>query len=342
MGTSICAYHEIPEALCIVRGAADEGVSVDEFIAAFVDGRTDTCQASTRATYRAYLSHYAAWARAGEEADGFAPATLRAYLASRRSDSNATLRNRARYLRLFCAWLVERGDLAQSPFEGRDRVKMPAKKRARRAVWSEADIVAMLRATAPTQWKKGERKSQRQQWQPDGPMAREELQGQALVLLLVDSALRAAEACGLSCGQVRGARLLIRSKGGHYDAAFVSATTRAVLRELAGERPDTAPLFRDFNNRRCSTAGLRGIVQRLARRAGVPLPPRPVHAFRHYAARQWLKAGVPDLTIRQLMRHESLATTQIYTELDDEELAELHADASSIDRLMARAGLKAA
>jgi site-specific recombinase XerD len=173
-------------------------------------------------------------------------------------------------------------------------------------------------------------------------MAREALQGRALVLLLVDSALRAAETAGLSCGQVRGPRLLVRSKGGHYDAAFVSTATRAVLRELAGERPDTDPLFRDFNNRRCSTAGLRGIVQRLARRAGVPLPPRPVHAFRHYAARQWLKAGVPDLTIRQLMRHESLSTTQIYTELDPDELAQLHAEASPINDLMRRAGLKAA
>lgn len=315
------------------------GVFVDALIAEFLAAREERCQPNTRATYRAYLQVYARWSEGRER---YAPATLRAYIASRGADSNATLRNRVRYLKLFCAWLVERGDLEQSPFEGRDRVRTPAKKRARRAVWSEAEVVALLKATAPTQWKKGERRTTRQQWQPNGPMAREALQGQALVLLLVDSALRAAEACALTCGQVRGSRLLIRSKGGHFDAAFVSPATRAVLRELAGDRPELDPLFRDFTNRRCSTVGLRGIVQRLARRAGVPLPPRPVHAFRHYAARQWLKAGVPDLTIRQLMRHESLATTQIYTELDDEELAALHADASAIDRLLTRAGLKAA
>jgi integrase/recombinase XerC len=173
-------------------------------------------------------------------------------------------------------------------------------------------------------------------------MLREAQQGRALVCLLVDSALRAAEAAGLSCGQVRAARLLIRSKGGHWDAAFVSVETRAELLALAGERPDTAPLFRDWNNRRCTVRGLRGIVQRLARRAAVALPPRPLHAFRHYAARQWLKASVPDLTIRQLMRHESLSTTQIYTELDTDELAALHAEASTIPALLARAGLKAA
>jgi site-specific recombinase XerD len=115
-----------------------------------------------------------------------------------------------------------------------------------------------------------------------------------------------------------------------------------VLLELAGDRADDAPLFRDWNNRPCSTRGLRGILQRLARRAAVELPERPLHAFRHYAARQWVKAKVPDLVIRQLMRHEALSTTQIYTELSAEELAELHAEASAIPQLLDQAGLKQA
>jgi integrase len=311
------------------------GVFVEELIAEFLAGREDTCQANTRATYRAYLTAYVRWS---DDQDRFAPATVRAYIASRRPvDANATLLNRARYLRLFCDWLVEQGQLDRSPFAGRDRVKMPARKRARRVVWSRADVVALLKAGAPTQWKQGERKTTRQQWTPDGPMMREAQQGRALVLLLVDSALRAGEAAALTCGAVRRAQLIIRSKGGHYDPVFLTAETRAALRALAGERPDADPLFRDFNNHGCTVRGLRGIVQRLARRAGVALPERPLHAFRHYAARQWLKAGLPDLIIRQLMRHEELSTTQIYTELDDEDLAVIHARASTIAALLVQA-----
>jgi site-specific recombinase XerD len=71
----------------------------------------------------------------------------------------------------------------------------------------------------------------------------------------------------------------------------------------------------------------------------VDLPPRPLHAFRHYAAREWLKAGLEDLAIQQLMRHSQLSTTAIYTQLDDDELAELHAQASPVNRLLASAGL---
>jgi hypothetical protein len=67
------------------------------------------------------------------------------------------------------------------------------------------------------------------QWLPDGPLAREALQGHALVALAVDSALRAAEICALTCGQIRAPKLLVMKKGGHVDAAFVSIAARGVL-----------------------------------------------------------------------------------------------------------------
>lgn len=313
---------------------------MDTQIDAFLTGRTDRCQPNTLATYRHYLQHYARWVGARSP---YAAATIRGYIAVRQPvDRNDTLRNRVRFLRLLCAWLVEVGELEYSPFEGRDRVRTPVRKRARRDVYTEDEVVALLRATGPAQWKLAERVSNRRQWTPNGPLEREALQGRALVLLLVDSALRAAEAASLTCGAIRAALLDVRSKGGHLDKAFVSAETRAALLELAGDRADEAPLFRDWNNRPCSTRGLRGILQRLARRAAVELPERPLHAFRHYAARQWVKAKVPDLVIRQLMRHESLTTTQIYTELSPEELAKLHAEASTIPHLLAQAGLRRA
>ena len=243
-----------------------------------------------------------------------------------------------RYVRLFFSWLADYDWLPTSPFE-QGRIKIPPKKRSTREGYTEADVIKLLNATGPTQWKRGPRVSMRIQWQKDGPMHREALQGRALVLLLVDSALRAFEVAALTCGQIRAPRLKVRSKGDHSDVAFISATTREVLLELVGERPDEESLFRDFHNRAVTTCGLRGILDRLAERAGVTLPPRPLHAFRHYAAQQWLKAKVPDLVIQQFMRHESITTTQIYTKLTPEDLAVLHAEASPISVLVQKAGL---
>jgi site-specific recombinase XerD len=131
--------------------------------------------------------------------------------------------------------------------------------------------------------------------------------------------------------------MIVMSKGGHEDSAFISPLTRSALLDLAGDRPDSDPLFRDKFLRRCTTRALRTCLKHLATRAGVPLVPRPLHAFRHLCARNWLKEGLGDLTIQQLMRHSSLNTTRIYTQLDPAELAAIHGKASQIARLVARA-----
>jgi site-specific recombinase XerD len=305
----------------------------------YMESREESCRPSTLATYQQCLRAFAAWL----EDRPLDTVAISGYLRTLRARklSQDSQRNAYRMIKTFCRWLVEQELLDRDPFVGRGRVRPPALKRQRRKIYSEAEIVALLHATGSIQWKL-ERRTVRQQWRPGGPLEREELQGRALVLLAVDSALRAGEIAALSCGQIRAASLLIESKGGHQDAAFVSVATRAVLWELAHDRRDNDPLFRDWSGKRCSVAALRGILVRLARRAGVQLPPRPMHAFRHYAAREWLKASLEDLTIQQLMRHSQLSTTTIYTQLDEDELAELHAKASPAARLLERAGFKAA
>lgn len=147
--------------------------------------------------------------------------------------------------------------------------------------------------------------------------------------------MRAEEVCRLTCGQARAERLVILGKGGHQDRAYIAEPTRRAIRDLAGDRPDDAPLFRDWAGGACSVAALRGILERLARRAGVTLPPRPLHAMRHYAAQAWVRAGLSDLAIQGLMRHRSIAVTQIYTYgAREEDLAEMHARVSPIAGLL--------
>jgi len=304
-------------------------------IEAFLASRPDTCNARTCATYAHYVRPFAAWLANRP----ISAAMIGAYLAQRRAaqKSSATLGNDYRMLKTMCRWLIEQGLLDPDPFVGPGRVRPPAAKRKRRRTYTEADIVKLLAATFVQAANKRNPALPRQRWAPGGPYAREALQARTLILLLCDSALRAAEVAALTCGQARADEFIVLSKGGHLDAAFISDSTRAALHDLAGQRPDHDPLFRDWHGRACTTRAIRGLVERLARRAGVALPDRHVHAFRHWAARQWVKAKLNDLTIRQLMRHASLATTRIYTDLDAAELAALHADASPMARLLAAA-----
>src|SRR5262249_44996010 len=152
---------------------------------------------------------------------------------------------------------------------GPGRVRPLPHKRKRRKVYTEEQVIQLL-TTAQDRITERE---QSQKWRPSkNPyLLRDTRQGYALILLLCDSALRAAEVCALDCGQIPAEEMIVLSKGGHEDAAFISAITRSALLELAGSRADDAPLFVDIDQGRCTTRALRGCLKRLATRAHVPL-----------------------------------------------------------------------
>ena len=290
-------------------------------VLAFLDRRDYA--PTTLALYRAILRRFEAW-RAGRPISALLVA---GYLATYRHRAPDTQQNVYRCLRAYCRFL----QLTPDPFTGPGAVVRPKLPRRRRRTYTSAEVVALLVACGPAAGK-------RQRWATDGPRAREQLQARALVLLLVDSALRADEVARLTCGQVRAPALVVRGKGGHEDRVHITAVTRDHLLMLAGDRPAAEPLFRNWLGGRCTTDALRGIIERLAVRANVDLPPRCLHAFRHLAAQNWARAGLPDLVIKRLMRHANLATTQIYTDgARDDEIAELHARVSPVASLLAAA-----
>lgn len=311
--------------------------AVARLVSAFLLSRERAgCRASTLALYRHWLGAYQKWVgeRALEDAV-FAPDTLAAYLHALRTRGLAqdTLSTNYRVLKTLCRWLVEQGELARDPFNGPGKVPPPPLRKLRRAVWSDDDIARMLSCTAPVTWLKRVSPT-RPRTRFTAELERERRQARALILLLCDTAMRAGEVAGLTCGQLRKPELVIVGKGGHEGVVFVGPETRQELTPLLEGRPDDAPLFVLRNGRPSSVRALREMVVRLALRAGVEVPARPLHAFRHFAARKWKKKKLPDLTIMELMRHANLSTTQIYTQLATDELAAIHAEASPIADLL--------
>lgn len=298
-------------------------------INSFLLSREVTCTRPTIVLYRYYLTDYAA------RGQPFTELGINEYLRSLVQDgkANDTVRNAYRIIKTACRWWFDHGMIPANPFDGVCRVRPPAKRRKRIITYSDEDIRRLLHAPSPLATNKRTNK-ERKRWSVDGPLMREAQQARCLVLLLVDSGMRAGEVCGLTCGQIRAAELVIESKGGHTDVAFISRIVRDELLLLAGDRPDSDPLFRHWHGAAPTTEALRNLLVRLADRAGVILPDRPLHAFRHYAARNWVKAGLNDLLIQQLMRHSELSTTQMYTGgIDPDELSKLHEAASALPRL---------
>jgi len=313
----------------------DVEVDVRELMKHFLESRRWTCNANTQAQYRQNLKRFLRWLDEQPVQD-LSRHTIRRflYLEKERGLSDVTVYNNFRQLRTLCRWLYNEELLEHNPFEGRGRIEPPRVRRKHRRVYSDEEVMRMLQATAIAPHWKRERTTDRLAWQAGGPLEREALQALALLCLLLDSGMRAGEVCALTCGQIRQKEIIITGKGGHQGVVFLSEATRRVLLELAGEREDAAPLFRDWRGKRCQYQELRSILRRVAWRADVVLPPRPTHAFRHYYARKLLEQGVPSLAIRQLMRHQSIQTTQLYTELDTTALARIHQQASPLMRIL--------
>lgn len=302
--------------------------SSSALIAMFLESRADTCNEASQKTYRAYLGAFEKWLNGRP----ISAMTISAYMADMRSRklSPATIGGAYRMLKSCCRWLVEWEMLDRDPFVGPGRVKPQPHKRKRRKVYSPEQVITMI--TVSVEWI-AERREVLAWWPSDNPYyLRDAIQAHALILLLCDSALRAAEVCALTCKHIREDEFVVMGKGGHEDPAFISPITRQALLDLAGDRPDEDALFKDKFQKKCTTRALRTCMRHLIERAGVPPVPRPLHAFRHLAAREWLKSGLQDLAIQQLMRHSSLATTRIYTELSAAELAEIHGKASPVAR----------
>ncbi len=153
----------------------------------------------------------------------------------------------------------------------------------------------------------------------------------AAFALMYGSGLRVSEALGLTGADAPLAEsLTIRGKGGRVRTVPVlpvAAAAAARYLDLSPfPREDAAPLFRGLKGGPLQAPVLR---RRLAAaRAGLGLDASATpHGLRHAFATHLLAEGVDLRALQQLLGHASLSTTQIYTAVEEERLAAVHARA---------------
>jgi site-specific recombinase XerD len=93
--------------------------------------------------------------------------------------------------------------------------------------------------------------------------------------------------------------------------------------------PPTAPPVEVFLNHLGGPLGVRGVryrLDRLCRRAGLPEGVSP-HTLRHSFATHLLDGGADLRVVQELLGHESLATTQVYTHVSSQRLRDAYREA---------------
>ena len=158
------------------------------------------------------------------------------------------------------------------------------------------------------------------------------LRDRALLEVLYASGLRAGEITGLRLENYLREEKLLRviGKGNRERVVPVGEKAVAALdRWLAKGRPllvkpkTGGEIFLGEHGRRLTTARVWQIVQEMAKLAGLQKKIWP-HLLRHSFATHLLNHGADLRAIQEMLGHASLATTQVYTHVDQARLKQIH------------------
>jgi site-specific recombinase XerD len=151
------------------------------------------------------------------------------------------------------------------------------------------------------------------------------LRDRAMLELMYAAGLRASEVVGANMQDLdlKECTILVHGKGNKQRISLFGTPCKSALKDyFEGERvapKEGDPIFTNPLGGRLTTRTLQNVVHRWARRAGLPEEVSP-HTLRHSFATHLLDRGADLKTVQQLLGHESLATTQIYTHLSIERL----------------------
>jgi len=151
------------------------------------------------------------------------------------------------------------------------------------------------------------------------------LRDKAILEVLYGAGLRASELVAIDLSDITPDRTVrVRGKGNKDRIVVYGELCEEAIRSyIDEERVNGGPaLFTNDKGTRLSQRTLQRIVER--RRALIGLSPDvSPHSLRHSFATHLLNGGADLKTVQQLLGHESLATTQIYTHVSIERLREV-------------------
>lgn len=147
-----------------------------------------------------------------------------------------------------------------------------------------------------------------------------------ILTLFLNCGLRISELVGLNKTDVRGDQLRVLGKGNKERILYLNEACQQALSDWLTERDtmtlvDQEALFVTLQNRRRITrAAVHKLVKKHLSDAGLDSTQYSAHKLRHTAATLMLQNGVDVRTLQEVLGHDHLNTTQIYTHVDNEEL----------------------
>jgi integrase/recombinase XerD len=219
--------------------------------------------------------------------------------------SSATVARRSAALRRFYGFLVDEGLRGDDPSAALPR---PRLERPLPRILDEAEVARMFEA-AEDRAKSGEATA---------------LRNLALLELLYGSGLRASELESLPRGAVRDGQpfVILSGKGSKERLVPISSRADAAVNAWTECAPDGPWLF-PSGKKHLSRVRLFQIVREMTADAGISPDRVSPHVLRHAFATHLLSGGADLRVLQSLLGHADIATTHIYTHVDNARLVEL-------------------
>ena len=159
----------------------------------------------------------------------------------------------------------------------------------------------------------------------------------AILMLFLNCGIRRSELVNLNISDIYEDRIRVVGKGNKERFVYFGTACRKAIDAYLDERnektlSDNRALFGSRNGNRISVEAVHRLVKKALLQAGLDSTQFSAHKLRHTAATMMLSGGVDVKTVQEVLGHENLNTTQIYTHIENTEL-KIAAEANPLSKL---------
>jgi site-specific recombinase XerD len=159
----------------------------------------------------------------------------------------------------------------------------------------------------------------------DNIEGKNEIRDYAIITLFLNCGLRISELAGLNLPDIQGETIRVLGKGNKERILYLNQACVDSLVEYLKVRPPVdnkkvPALFLSNRLQRISVQTIHVNIKKHLAASGLNPTRYSAHKLRHTAATLMLSNGVDIRTLQELLGHDSLNTTQIYTHIDNDQL----------------------
>ncbi|NLW51802.1 MAG: tyrosine recombinase XerC [Tissierellia bacterium] len=146
----------------------------------------------------------------------------------------------------------------------------------------------------------------------------------AIVLTFLTTGVRLSELASMNVNSIKEQQFSVVGKGNKERIVYMTEACKYAIDQYIGIRPKTddseKALFLSTRKQRMSNRAIQHMIDKYLNMAGFDTSLYSTHKLRHTAATLMYKEGVDIRTLQKILGHSSVATTQIYTHVDDADM----------------------